>query len=94
MSNSEYTQFVIAMDKCPSEHALLHATTGLAGECGEVLQVITKAVRRGEEVDALKIRDEAGDILWFLTRLVSLYGWDLDDVMQHNVRKLQERYKV
>ncbi len=94
ISNAEYTQFVIAMDKCPREHALTHALTGLAGECGEVCELYTKAVRKGEEVDPMRVKDEAGDVLWMLVRVASLCGYDLDDIIAHNVRKLQERYKV
>jgi len=89
---SEYTQFVIAMDKSAPGHHVVHAITGLAGECGEVCQILTKALRSGRAVAPLRIKDELGDCLWFLTRVATLYGYNLDDVMEHNVRKLQERY--
>ncbi len=94
ISNAEYTRFVIAMDKCPRDHTLTHALSGLAGECGEVNELYTKAVRKGEEVDPLRMKDELGDCLWFVTRLAAHCGYDLDDLIEHNVHKLQERYKV
>ena len=36
---------------------------------------------------------EAGDILWELSGLCTIMGWDLEDVAEYNIKKLSERKK-
>lgn len=36
---------------------------------------------------------EAGDILWQLSGLCTVMGWDLEEVAEHNLKKLAERKK-
>ena len=36
---------------------------------------------------------EAGDILWQLSGLCSIMGWDLEKVAEYNIKKLAERKK-
>ena len=36
---------------------------------------------------------EAGDILWQLSGLCSIMGWDLEKVAEYNLKKLSERKK-
>ena len=36
---------------------------------------------------------EAGDILWQLSGLCTIMGWDLEDVAEYNLKKLAERKK-
>ena len=36
---------------------------------------------------------EAGDILWQLSGLCTVMGWDLEDVAEYNLKKLAERKK-
>ncbi len=36
---------------------------------------------------------EAGDILWQLSGLCTIMGWDLEDVAEYNIKKLSERKK-
>ena len=36
---------------------------------------------------------EAGDILWQLSGLCTIMGWELEDVAEYNLKKLSERKK-
>ena len=65
---------------------------GLAGESGEVIDLIKKIAWQGKPLDKEKIKDELGDILWYLTALAHSLDITLDDIAQHNVSKLRERY--
>lgn len=40
-----------------------------------------------------ELRKEAGDILWELSGLCSVMGWNLEDVAQENLDKLADRKK-
>ncbi len=75
--------------------ALQYVVLGLNGEAGEVAEQIKKAMRNdhgdisGERLAALK--KEAGDVLWYLTRLADELGTDLTEIAQLNVEKLFAR---
>ena len=38
------------------------------------------------------LKDEAGDVLWYVVEVISAMGWTLEEVAQHNVEKLQNLY--
>jgi NTP pyrophosphatase (non-canonical NTP hydrolase) len=74
----------------------LHATTtlgfGLAGEAGEVLDLLKKSIGHGHALDHDKLKKELGDVLWYLASLSAHYGLSLNDVAQANIDKLKARY--
>lgn len=65
---------------------------GLAGEGGEVADILKKHVFHGKALDTAHLFEEVGDVLWYLDRLCWLMGWTLEEVMQANVAKLRKRY--
>lgn len=75
--------------------ALQYVVLGLNGEAGEVAEQIKKAMRNDggelspERIDSLK--KEAGDVLWYLTRLAAELNTTLDEIAQINVEKLYGR---
>ncbi len=74
------------------EDKLTLGALGLAGEAGEVVDIVKKWRYQGHGFDALRFRDEMGDVLWYLALMCSAFGWTLDDVMAANIRKMHERY--
>jgi NTP pyrophosphatase (non-canonical NTP hydrolase) len=75
-----------------NEIAIVNCVIGLAGEAGEIADLIKKIVFHGHHMDLKKISGEAGDLLWYVQALCSLCGLKLGDVMQENIDKLAERY--
>ena len=71
---------------------LLHACLGLSGETGEVVDIIKKHVAYGKDIDKQELLLELGDTLHYLSRIVDLCGFTLDEVMQGNIDKLNKRY--
>ncbi len=65
---------------------------GLAGEAGEVADLIKKGVFHQHGLDKEKLKKELGDCLWYIAALCSNLGLDLGDVMQSNIDKLKLRY--
>lgn len=68
---------------------------GLMGEVGEVVEHIKKDRRPGDRRKLLtreKLIDEGGDVLWYLTRLFSQHGVELEEVMVFNLNKLETRH--
>ena len=75
--------------------ALQYVVLGLNGEAGEVAEQIKKAMRNDngelspERIELMK--KEAGDVLWYLTRLADELGTNLSEIAQLNVEKLFAR---
>ncbi len=73
----------------------IYPTLGLAGEVGEVVEKIKKAMRDKDYVidDAYKmeIGKEMGDVLWYIAQLSTELGLSLEDIVRMNMEKLQSR---
>ena len=71
------------------------AALGLAGEAGEVADVVKKVVHHRHPLDGAareKLIKELGDVLWYVAHAASVLGVTLDDVAAANVEKLRRRY--
>lgn len=76
--------------KPPAPRDLFIMACGLAGETGEVMELLKKHVRDAPlDRDALLL--ELGDVLHYLTRIAAEFGFTLEEVMQANVSKLVAR---
>lgn len=75
------------------EIMLVWNVLGLAGECGEVADLVKKAVFHDIGLDRDKLLKELGDVSWYLagiaTKLKAALG---EDVLQPNIDKLKARY--
>lgn len=71
---------------------LLHAGIGLATEAGEFLDTLKKHIYYGAELDDTNLKEEIGDVMWYVALACNAYGIDIGDVMQANIAKLQARY--
>jgi len=65
---------------------------GLAGEAGEVADLIKKGVFHRHGIDRARLEEELGDTLWYLSALASTLGLDLSAIMHANIEKLKIRY--
>lgn len=70
-------------------------TIGLAGEVGEVVEAVKKAQfhEMDEDQARAKILEESGDVLWYFIQLLDMYDIEIDEVVEHNIEKLQRRHK-
>lgn len=69
---------------------LVHAL-GLAGEAGELADYIKK-LAHGHPLDRDKILKEAGDVLWYVARILADFGWKMSEASTGNILKLQIRF--
>lgn len=65
---------------------------GIAGEAGEVADLVKKHIGHGHPLDAVKLQNELGDVLWYIAGLAQVLGLSLSDVAQANIDKLLRRY--
>jgi NTP pyrophosphatase (non-canonical NTP hydrolase) len=76
----------------PFASSLTLAALGLAGESGEVTDLIKKHLFHGHTLDCEKLISEMGDVLWYLTFLANKIYTPLDTIMGINAAKLRKRY--
>ena len=93
MTGNEYQIFAArTINKKLSTHQVeQHALHGMVSEVGEIHSIYQKTYQ-GHSFNALHIKKELGDLLWFVAELCSAYGWKLEDVMELNIEKLKARY--
>lgn len=71
---------------------VMNACLGLAGEVGELNDMIKKWVFHEKELDETHLKKELGDVMWYVAMMCQSMGWGLDDVLQMNIDKLIARY--
>ena len=75
---------------------LEYPTLGLAGEAGEVANVVKKIQRdHGGIINdqiRTKLKDELGDVLWYISACADELGLTLAEIAEYNVDKLAKRH--
>jgi NTP pyrophosphatase (non-canonical NTP hydrolase) len=74
-------------------------TAGLAGEAGEVVEVLKKAVRRNPKTETMTLSKddranlilELGDVMYYWTIICDRHDINIKDVLEANVAKLMAR---
>ena len=94
MTGTEYQKLAMRTNKpeTTQEQNLISGCLGLAGEAGEVCDIVKKYMFQGHNLETQKIVDELSDVLWYVTLTAQGIGCDLDSIMEHNINKLKKRY--
>lgn len=71
---------------------LANYAMGVSGEAGEVTDELKKMLFHGHDWNLLKMGEELGDVLHYISGLATMLDLDLNDVAQGNLVKLQRRY--
>ncbi|MNU46046.1 MazG nucleotide pyrophosphohydrolase domain protein [compost metagenome] len=67
---------------------------GLIGEAGSVISELKKSLRDGEAYTNYnnKLKEELGDVLWYVSTIATQYDLDLEDIAQSNLEKIIDRF--
>lgn len=74
---------------------LMTAGIGLASEGGEFNEIVKKMVFQGKpfnEENRFHMKRELGDIIWYWINACRALGYDPNEVIAENVKKLESRY--
>ena len=82
----------IVKNLTPEQANLWHMATGVSGEAGELLDAIKKHVIYQKPLDVENVKEELGDMLFYMSNLMQSIGLSFEEVLQHNVDKLSVRY--
>lgn len=94
MDGNKYQELAMRTNRpeATPEQNLINGCLGLAGEAGEVCDIVKKYVFQGHNLETQKIVDELSDVLWYVALTAQGIGCDLDSIMEHNINKLKKRY--
>lgn len=84
----QYQEWVGQLCRTPVECSIM----GLAGEAGEVVDLLKKHLYHGKPLDREKLKLELGDTLWYLADVARQHGILLSEVRDGNVAKLGARF--
>lgn len=68
---------------------------GLAGEAGSVVSAYKKGLRDAPagRLTKAELREELGDLLWYMAVAASQWGLDLEDIAAANLTKISDRWR-
>jgi NTP pyrophosphatase (non-canonical NTP hydrolase) len=94
MEMNEYQrQALVTMMKFDSKKdQIINGLLGLAGESGEVCELLKKHFCVGDELDKEKLKKELGDVMWYIAEICDAYGFTMQDVAEKNISKLRARH--
>jgi NTP pyrophosphatase (non-canonical NTP hydrolase) len=95
MDNKEYIKSVLRSES-PNfgnlNERLLHACLGVANESGELAAAIKRSLFYGRELDIVNVKEELGDLLWYIALAIDELGSSFEEIMELNIAKLKKRY--
>ncbi len=67
---------------------------GLIGEAGSVISELKKSLRDGDTYTNYnnKLKEELGDVLWYVSTIATQYNLDLEDIAKENLDKIMDRF--
>lgn len=86
------TESIVTVNLDEQTGRLLHAGMGLCTEAGEFMDALKRFIYYGKPFDPVNLKEEAGDILWYVALLCNALEVDMQDVMDTNIAKLKARY--
>ena len=102
MDLNEYQRLANQTDQQPEmgdfeadPRSILVPLLGLAGEVGELLGEHKKWIRDGDSYKLFpdRVKEELGDLLWYLSNVATKHGLTLEDVANYNLGKTQRRWQ-
>ena len=102
MDLNEYQRLADRTDQWPASQAvephdrnLLIPLLGLASEVGELLGEHKKWLRDGDSYKLFpgRVKEELGDLLWYVSNVATKHGFTLEDVACYNLRKTKSRWQ-
>ena len=71
---------------------LIHGMLGLISESGEIADTLKRWLYYRQPLDEDNLKEEIGDLLWYVALICNTLGIQMSDCMESNIRKLQKRF--
>ena len=75
-----------------NKERLLHACMGMQTETAEFTDALKKSIFYGKTLDVVNLKEELGDLLWYVSIAMDELGTSYEAEMQRVINKLKLRY--
>lgn len=91
---TDHESYALIQERLSQERSarLFHYFVGAGTEAGELLDAIKKSIIYGKPLDVVNLKEECGDLLWYIARACDCLGFTFEEVMELNINKLKARY--
>ena len=96
MTPNEYEMAIATTDTYPENKKPEIYVLGLCSEAGEVADKFKKIIRDKDgkyEVRDENVLHELGDVLWYIVRTGSYFGYSFEEIMFANHEKVKSRWE-
>lgn len=73
------------------EKEILTWGLGIAGEAGDIAGCIKKTFAHDND-QREGIKENVGDTLWYTAMICNFFNWDMEKILDENIKKLENRY--
>lgn len=72
----------------------IHGIVGVVTEAGELMDALKEAIFYDLKFDRENVREEIGDVMWYIMAIVRPEGWDLENIPyeEQSVRSMSPNY--
>jgi NTP pyrophosphatase (non-canonical NTP hydrolase) len=91
-SSEQAWKIIDELEKMPKKANVMIAALKLNSESGELADAIVKHMCYGQPFDSLNIKEECGDLLWYIALILTNLNYTMEECMKDNINKLQIRY--
>jgi len=88
----DWNEYLKASQRTSAEDSLQHAVLGIGTEAGELLDAYKKNRFYAAPLDRVNLKEEIGDLMWYVAMLCRNKGFDLHECLDLNIAKLKRRY--
>lgn len=93
MNNSvQALKIIKEIKNLPRLSQIIIAAMKLSSEAGELNDALVKHISYGQPLDEENIIEECGDLLWYITTILTSLNASMELCMVKNIQKLQIRY--
>ena len=58
----------------------------------EISDVFKKKLAYNKDIDWVNVKEEIGDLMWYISNFCNLNNWDLREILNTNIQKLKIRF--
>ena len=92
-TEEKYREFVLSkVSRQTKSDPIVAGALGLAGEAGEVADLIKKYTFHNHKLATEEVMEELGDLFFYFTLMMHTLETNLETIMEMNMEKLEARY--
>lgn len=93
LSMSRFEEYQGMVERTDERRSRAVSLMGLVGEVGDLHSMMKKLLlQKDNPAFRIELREEFGDLLWYLTSLASLYEISLEEIAKANAEKVESLY--